>query len=41
MCALEILEKDPAVACISVHNQTKVDFVADDLIRAVRILPSA
>jgi hypothetical protein len=35
MSALVILEKDPAVACISVHA-LKPDFVADDILRAVR-----
>ena len=35
MAALPVLEKDPAVTCISVHNCMKADFVADDIIRAV------
>jgi hypothetical protein len=36
--ALPILEKDPAVTCVSVHNMMKADFVADDILRGVRRL---
>ena len=34
--ALLVLEKDPCVTCISVHNTFKHDFVADDILRGVR-----
>lgn len=38
--AMTILEKDPCVSCITVHNKAKADFVADDILRAVRFLPA-
>lgn len=38
LTALPILEKDPCVTCISVHNLMKADFVADDILRGVRSL---
>lgn len=36
MNTLIVLEKDPMVSCVSVHNHMKPDFTADDIIHGVR-----